>query len=67
MSKNATKPLRTESVPVEVRRGSVQSIPQSFNEHDNDDVLKVGGKPINLSTLTDISQFLSEQNNQLDV
>ena len=52
---------------MEVRRGSVQSIPQSLNEHDNDDVLKVGGKPINLSTLTDISQFLSEQNNQLDV
>ncbi len=26
----------------------------------------MGSKPVNLSTLTDISQFLSEQNNKLD-
>ena len=30
------------------------------------ETLTVGGKPLNLSTLTDISQFLSEQNNVID-
>ena len=33
---------------------------------DGEDVLEVAGQPLKLNTLTDISQFLSEQNNQLD-
>ena len=36
------------------------------NAGDADDVLTVDGKAIDLNTLTDISRFLSEQNNQLD-
>ena len=40
--------------------------PANLSAAPTDEKLNVGGKPIDLSTLTDISQFLSEQNNQLD-
>ena len=34
---------------------------------DEEETLVIQGKPLNLSTLTDISQFLSESNNKIDL